>query len=187
MKLFIKNMVCNRCIMVVQNQLSSLGYKIKNIKLGEVDLFEENVSNENIEEIKDNLFNLGFELIDDKKSKLIEQIKTLILESIYLNEEFIPTNYSNYISDKLGYEYNYLSTLFSNFEGITLEKYIINLKIERIKELIIYDELNLNEISYKMGYSSVAYLSNQFKKVTGLSPSHFKKIKDNKRKFLDKI
>jgi AraC-like DNA-binding protein len=130
----------------------------------------------------------GFELIDDKKSKLIDSIKTLIIEKIHHSGEGREViNYSDYISGKIGYDYSYLSNLFSSVEGTTIEKYIILQKIEKVKELLVYDELTLNEISYQLDYSSVQHLSSQFKKITGLTPSHFKKLKENKRKPLDSI
>ena len=185
--LFIKNMVCNRCIKVVNDELYKLKIQVKKIELGKVEISGP-LNNLQIEEVKTVLNKNGFELIDDKKSQLIGQIKTLVIQRVhYLKQDEKQENTSDYISSKVGYDYSYLSNLFSSVEGTTIEKYIINQKIEKIKELLVYDELNLNEISYQMGYSSVQHLSNQFKKVTGLSPTYFKKLKENKRKPLDKV
>jgi len=184
--LYIKNMVCNRCIMVVQNELDKLGLTVKSIKLGEVALEKEPTPEE-----KDNLDNvlipLGFEVIDDKKSRVIEKIKNIIINLVHHQENDTKTNLSDVLSSKLHHDYNYLSNLFSEVEGTTIEKYFIAQKIEKVKELLVYDELSLSEIADRMNYSSVAYLSNQFKKVTGLTPSHFKKIREDRRKPLDKV
>ena len=185
--LHIKNMVCNRCIKVVAEELTKLGMSIKKIELGMVEIASqpESVSIDKISEV---LKKSGFELIDDKKSQLIGQIKTIVIEFIHYNKEKAEhINFSDFLSKEVGYDYSYLSNLFSSVEGTTIEKYIINQKIEKVKELLVYDELSLNEIAYEIGYSSVQHLSNQFKKITGLSPSHFKKIKENWRKPLDKI
>lgn len=186
--LYIKNMVCSRCIKVVREELEKLGLKVDKIILGEVKVITQN--NEiNIEKIKEVLEENGFELLDDKQAKLVEEIKIAIIELIHHKSENENNNvhFSRYLSDKLGVSYQYLSTLFSSMEGITIEKYIINQKIEKVKELLVYDELNLSEISYKLGYSSVQHLSNQFKKITGLTPSEFKKLRDKPRLPLDKI
>ena len=184
--LFIKNMVCNRCIMVVQNELEKLGLTVKNIKLGEVTLDKELAEN-----VKTNLVQaltvLGFELIDDKKSRIIEKIKNIIIELVHHQNNDAKTNLSDVLSSQLHHDYNYLSNLFSEIEGTTIEKYFIAQKIEKVKELLVYDELSLSEIAFRLNYSSVAYLSNQFKKVTGLTPSYFKQIKEGKRKPLDKL
>lgn len=185
--LHIKNMVCNRCIRVVKEELSKLGFQIESIELGKVTL-QNMPAHAQLDKLKEVLLNNGFELIDDKKSKVIEQIKTLIIQLVHHDKEKPESiNSSDFLSEETGYDYSYLSNLFSSVEGITIEKYIINQKIEKVKELLVYDELTLNEISYQLGYSSVQHLSNQFKKVTGLSPSHFKKLKENKRKPLDAI
>lgn len=186
MKLYIKNMVCNRCILVVRNEIEKLGYHPQSVNLGEVEFdFEPN------DEVKSTislaLQPLGFNLIDNKKSRLIEQIKTSIIELVHNNDSDLKINLSDFLSHKLKHEYHYLSSLFSEVEGITIEKYFIAQKIERVKELLVYDELSLTEIAHQLNYSSVAYLSNQFKKVTGLTPSYFKKIKGNKRKSLDQL
>ncbi|MFT3904018.1 MAG: AraC family transcriptional regulator [Niabella sp.] len=188
MKLHIRNMVCERCILVVRNELEKMGLPIKDILLGEVELGRKITPAEK-ETLEGILKSLGFELIDDKKSKLIEQVKTLIIELVHYKptEEQPALNLSAYLSRELLHDYHYLSNLFSEVEGTTIEKYYIAQKIEKVKELLVYDELSLSEIADRLNYSSVAYLSNQFKKVTGLTPSHFKKVKANKRKPLDKV
>ncbi len=184
--IFIKNMVCDRCIMVVQNELEKLGLDAKNIKLGEVILSKEITSLEK-ENLSKTLEPLGFEIIDDKKSRIIEKIKNTIIDLVHHQDSDVKTNLSDVLSDKLHHDYNYLSNLFSEVEGTTIEKYFIAQKVEKVKELLVYDELSLSEIANRLNYSSVAYLSNQFKKVTGLTPSHFKQIKEDKRKPLDKV
>lgn len=185
-KIYIKNMVCNRCIMVLRSELERLGIEPVSVELGEVTLSEvlDNVQKERLE---DKLESLGFSLIDDKKARLIEQIKTLIIELVHYNNNDIKINLSDYLSEKVHHDYNYISNLFSEVEGTTIEKYFIAQKIEKVKELLVYDELTLNEIAFKLNYSSVAHLSAQFKKVTGLTPTHFKQIKTNKRKPLDEV
>ena len=184
--LFIKNMVCNRCIMVVQNELEKLGLDFTDIKLGEVTLTRELHLDErnSLEEV---LVPLGFEVIDDKKGRIIEKIKNSIIDLVHRQDNDAKNNLSDILSEKLKHDYNYLSNLFSEVEGTTIEKYFIAQKIEKIKELLVYDELSLSEIAIRLNYSSVAYLSNQFKKVTGLTPSHFKQIREEKRKPLDKV
>lgn len=184
--IFIKNMVCDRCIMVVQNELEKLGLDAKNIKLGEVILSKEITSLEK-ENLSKTLEPLGFEVIDDKKGRIIEKIKNIIIDLVHHQNSDVKTNLSDVLSDKLHHDYNYLSNLFSEVEGTTIEKYFIAQKVEKVKELLVYDELSLSEIANRLNYSSVAYLSNQFKKVTGLTPSHFKQIKEDKRKPLDKV
>ncbi|MBN2639274.1 MAG: helix-turn-helix transcriptional regulator [Bacteroidales bacterium] len=180
-------MVCNRCIKVITDEFTKLDFKIDSIELGMVVVSSE-LTNEQIENARKVLDENGFELIDDKKSLLIESIKTLVIKMVhYSDEHFESVNKSDYIAQNLGHDYSYLSNLFSSVEGITIEKYYINQKIERVKELLVYEELSLNEISYRLNYSSVQHLSNQFKKVTGLTPSHFKKLKENKRKPLDEV
>ncbi len=179
-------MVCNRCILAVQQIMKELDIPFTAIRLGEVDLLA-SISDEKSAVLSDHLIAIGFELIDDKKSRLIEKIKTTVIDFVRYSTEQHKTNLSDYLADKLNYEYNYLSTFFSEIEGTTIEKYYIAHKIERVKELLVYDELSLSEIAYQMGYSNVAYLSNQFKKVMGLTPSHFKNIKTEKRKPLDKL
>lgn len=184
--IFIKNMVCDRCIMVVQNELEKLGLDAKNIKLGEVILSKEITSLEK-ENLSKTLEPLGFEVIDDKKGRIIEKIKNIIIDLVHHQDSDVKTNLSDVLSDKLHHDYNYMSNLFSEVEGTTIEKYFIAQKVEKVKELLVYDELSLSEIANRLNYSSVAYLSNQFKKVTGLTPSHFKQIKEDKRKPLDKV
>ena len=180
-------MVCNRCIKVVQEEFEKLNLEIETIELGKVSISSK-LNDSTISNIKEVLDKNGFELIDDKKSKLIDRIKTLIIEITHYDKEVSPSiNSSEFISKEIGYDYSYLSNLFSSVEGITIEKYIINQKIEKVKELLVYDEFSLNEISFQLGYSSVQHLSNQFKKITGLTPSHFKKLKENKRKPLDEV
>ena len=185
-KLYIKNMVCDRCKMVVKSELEKLGINPSKIDLGEVTL-DKPIGQTLKQQVKSILSTLGFELIDDKRSRLIEQIKTLIIELVHYNNNELKINLSDYLSQKLHHEYNYISNLFSEVEGTTIEKYFIAQKIERVKELLVYDELTLSEIAFRLNYSSTAHLSSQFKKVTGLTPSHFKEIKASKRKPLDKV
>ena len=179
-------MVCNRCILVVQNELDKLGIEATNIKLGEITLKKDLTTKER-EELENVLDPLGFKVIDDKKSRMIEKIKNVIIDLVHHQDNDAKTNLSDVLSDALHHDYNYLSNLFSDIEGTTIEKYFIAQKVEKIKELLVYDELSLSEIADRMNYSSVAYLSNQFKKVTGLTPSHFKQIREDKRKPLDKV
>lgn len=179
-------MVCNRCIMAVENELVKLGINAAQVSLGEVQL-DQSLSSIQLKTFTEAIESLGFELIDDKKSRIIEQIKKAIIQLVHYNNNESKVNISDYLSDLLHLDYNYLSNLFSEVEGTTIEKYYIAQKIEKVKELLVYDELSLSEIADKLNYSSVAYLSNQFKKVTGLSPSHFKQIKAEKRKPLDEV
>ena len=183
---FVKNMVCNRCIVVVQDEMKKLGLEIENIKLGEVTLEKDLTSGERVA-LRKILVPLGFEVIDDKKSRIIEQIKNVIINLVHYEDNNLKSNLSDVLSKKLNHDYNYLSSLFSEVESTTIEKYFIAQKIEKVKELLVYDELSLSEIALQLNYSSVAYLSNQFKKVTGLTPSHFKQIREDKRKPLDKV
>jgi AraC-like DNA-binding protein len=184
--LFIKNMVCNRCILAVENELKKLNLKVEKIQLGEVVLDKE-LNLEEKEAVRKILVSQGFELIDDRKNQIIEQIKNSIINLVHHFDGEIKVNISEMLSNKLSYDYSYLSKLFSEVEGTTIEKYLIAQKIEKVKELLVYDELSLSEIALRLNYSSVAYLSNQFKKVTGLTPSYFKSIKEKKRKPLDEI
>lgn len=186
LKLYIKYMVSNRCKMVVKEELKKLGLHFIVVDLGEVDIME-NISMEKRSALKANLLLLGLELMDDKKAMMIEKIKTVIIEMVHHSNENIKVNFSDYLSQKMNHDYTYLSNLFSEVQGTTIEQYIISHKIERIKELIIYGELNVTEIAWKMGYSSVAHLSSQFKKVTGLTPSHFKQLKDKRRSPIEDI
>ncbi|MCC7231421.1 MAG: helix-turn-helix transcriptional regulator [Bacteroidia bacterium] len=186
MKLYIKNMVCNRCILAVENELKNLGFHPVHISLGEAEL-EQPLTDADKQKIRIRLQALGFEIINDKKSRLIDQIKTAIIKLVHQQSGDLKINLSDYVTDKLNRDYSYLSGLFSEVEGITIEKYFISQKIERVKELLVYDELTLSEIAFELNYSSVAHLSNQFKKITGLTPGHFKKIRDVKRKPLDEL
>lgn len=180
-------MVCNRCIKVVEEELLNLGHSIKFIELGKVQ-FEHNLDENQIQEISEVLHINGFELISDKKSRIVLKIKTSIIDIVHHQKEYNKSiNLSSFLSKTIGYDYSYLSNLFSSVEGTTIEKYLINQKIEKVKEYLVYDEQNLNEIAFRMGYSSTQHLSNQFKKVTGLSPTYFKKVGVHKRKPLDKI
>ena len=179
-------MVSNRCKMAVKEELKKLGLHFIVVDLGEVEIMED-ITYEQKEKLKVGLLNSGLELMDDKRSVLIGKIKNVIVEMIHHSDESIKINFSIYLSDKLHHDYTYLANLFSEVQGITIEHFIINHKIERIKELIIYDELNITEIAHLMNYSSVSHLSNQFKKVTGLSPSHFKKLKVKRRNPIEEI
>ena len=179
-------MVCNRCILVVKNELERIGFKPTSLTLGEVEL-EGEINNDEKATINSHLQTFGFELIDDKKSRLIGQIKSLIIELVHHQNSELKANLSDLLSSHLHHDYTYLSNLFSEVEGTTIEKFFIAQKIEKVKELLVYDELSLSEIAHQMNYSSVGYLSNQFKKVTGLTPTHFKDIKENKRKPLDEV
>ncbi len=178
MKLHIKYMVSNRCKIAVKEALKKLGLHYIIVDLGEVEIMED-ITNEQRMQLKTALHNSGLELMDEKRAILIEKIKNIIIDMVHYTEtdELIKTNFSDFLSSKLNYDYTYLANLFSEIQGITIEKFIIQHKVERIKELMVYGELNITEIAWKMNYSSVAHLSNQFKKVTGLSPSHFKQLK----------
>ncbi len=186
--LLIRNMVCNRCIKVVKEELTKLGLDVRNVRLGEAEVTG-NKEELPLDKIRKALEENGFELIEDKKAKIIEEIKLLILELVRRDEQENPPHekYSEYIVEKIGLDYHYLSNLFSSVENITIEQYIILEKIERAKELLKYGELTLSEIAYRLGYSSVQHLSNQFKKITGLTASRFKNMTENTRKPLDKI
>lgn len=179
-------MVSARCKMAVKEELKKLGLHFMVVELGEVEVME-NLSTEMREELKTALLVSGLELMDDKRAVLIEKIINVVTEMIHYSDETPKMNYSDFISEKLNYDYTYLSNLFSEVRGMTLQQFIIVNKIERAKELLLYDEMNLTEISYKLHYSSVAHLSNQFKKVTGLSPSQFKNLKDKKRSSIEDI
>lgn len=180
MKLYIKNMVCGRCKMVVKSELEKLGLQPVSVELGEVEILD--VITENQKAILLNhLQALGFDLIDDKKSKAIEKVKTMIIDLVHHKNNELKTNLSDYLSKHLNQDYNSLSNLFSEVENITIEKYFISQKIEKVKELIIYNEFSLSEIADMLNYSNVAHLSNQFKKVTGFTPTYFKNLKNKKR------
>ena len=186
--LFIRNMVCNRCVKVVSEELQQLGLDVRSISLGEA-VVAGNTEEGMLRKVKGALERNGFELIEDKRIKTIEQIKLAVLRLVRSEapESDSGGKYSNYIARELGQDYQGLSTLFSSMESVTIEQYVILQKIERVKELLKYGELTLSEISYTLGYSSVQHLSNQFKKVTGLTPSRFKKLMENSRKPLDKV
>lgn len=186
MKLYIKNMVCSRCEIAVTTELEKIGLTIISIKLGEVELSRDLDNSEN-QLLAKNLNVLGFELLDDKISKTVERIKNLIINLVHYQTEKQKSNLSSYLADNLKQDYSTLSSLFSETEGTTIEKYFINQKIEKIKELIIYDELNLSEIANQLNYSSISHLSNQFKKITGFSPTHFKQLKDKKRQRIEDL
>jgi AraC-like DNA-binding protein len=186
MKLFIKNMVCQRCKIAVKSELEKLGLNPISVELGEIEISDKSIAPIK-NELRQRLEAIGFFLIDDKKSKIIEKIKTLIVELVHQQDNNLTTNLSEYLSSKLLQDYSKLSNLFSEVEGITIEKYFIAQKIEKIKELIMYDELSLSEIALKLNYSSVAHLSNQFKKATGFSPSFYKSLKAKKRKQIDDV
>jgi AraC family transcriptional regulator len=187
MTLYVKNMVCDRCIMIVDQQLRNLGFLVKDISLGKVEV-EPEPDAAKLQDVSSALQVLGFELIDKEKDQIIEQVKNEVINLVHysdLNE--INQSLMHIIADRLNKDYTYLSRLFSDAEGTTIERYIIQQKIEKVKELIGYGELNLNEISYKMGYSSSAHLSAQFKAVTGMSPSKYKSAADQNRKPLDRV
>jgi len=173
-------MVSNHCKLAVKEELKKLGLHFIVVDLGEVEIMEE-LSPDLKDQLKSGLLNAGFELMDDKRAVLIERIINVIIEMVHHTSDIIKINFSDFLSKKLGLDYTYLSNMFSEVKGITIQQFIIIHKVERIKELLMYDELNLTQISYKLNYSSVAHLSNQFKKITGLSPSHFKKLKDKRR------
>ncbi len=186
MKLYIKYMVSNRCKIAVKEELKKLGLHFIVVDLGEVEVME-NITPEQQEQLRLALLDNGFELMDDKRSVLVERIKNVVIDMVHYSDEVIKINFSDYLSEKLNHDYTYLANLFSEVQGTTIEKFIINHKVERIKELIMYDELNISEIAWKMNYSSVAHMSNQFKKVTGLTPTHFKKLKIKRRMPIEEI
>jgi AraC-like DNA-binding protein len=186
LKLYIKNMVCIRCEMVVKSELEKIGIQYRSVKIGETEIYNELTAEQRTQ------FNLalkksGLELLDDNKSILVEKIKNVIIELVHYNEELIKVNLSDYLREKLGYDYTYLANLFSEVKGTTIEQFFIAHRIERVKELLVYDELNLSEIANKLHYSSSAHLCKQFKKVTGLTPSHFKKLKNARRDTLENV
>jgi AraC-like DNA-binding protein len=172
--------------MLVKEELKNLGLKCLQVDLGTVEI-KENLSPEKRELLKNTLLKSGLELLEDSKSILIEKIKSLIVEMIHYEDEIPKVNYSTYISEKLDYDYTYLANTFSEVKGITIQQYIIYHKIEKVKELLLYDQLTLTEISYRLHYSSVAHLSNQFKKITGLTPSYYKSLKKKRNKNLEKL
>ena len=186
--LTIKNMVCNRCIRVVREELENMGLDVRSVILGEV-IIASKKNKLDLMKIKSVLNSNGFDIVDDRKAKIVEKIKNAIIRLIHhsSNLEEFEMSYSQYLSKEVNAEYHQISTLFSSIEGITIEKYIILQKIERVKELLKYDEQTLSEIAYQMGYSSVSHLSNQFKKITGLTPTSFKKLTRPDRKPIDQL
>jgi YesN/AraC family two-component response regulator len=186
MKLYVKNMVCIRCKMVVKDVLTKLGLRYNSVRLGEVEL-PESINPEQRERLRIALSKAGLELMDDRKSVLIQKIKTVIIELVHYSDKPLAVNLSTYLEEQLQHDYTYLANLFSEVQGTTIEKFTISHKIERVKELLVYNELTLTEIAYKMHYSSVAHLCKQFKKVTGLTPSHFKSLKDKRRSMLEDL
>ena len=187
-RIYIKNMVCNRCVMVVGQELNRIGFDVEKVSLGEAEI-KDPLDEASLKRIDAALEPLGFQRIDDRKGRMVEAIKNTVIKIIYSPEVDRKFNWSTMLSEALHYDYNYLSNLFSSLEGITLEQYIIRQKIERVKELLFYDELNLSQIAVQLGYSSVAHLSAQFKKVTGFTPSELKKARnlEESRKSLDKV
>jgi len=179
-------MVSNRCKMLVKEELKNLNLHFILVDLGEVEIMED-LTPEKRQELSDALAESGLELMEDKKSIIIEKIKTVIINMVHHSDELLKVNFSDFLSEKLNYDYTYLANLFSEVQGTTIGHFLISHKIERIKELIIYDELNITEIAWKMNYSSVAHLSNQFKKETGLTPSHFKQLKTKRRMPIEEI
>lgn len=187
MDVYIKNMVCDRCVRVVREELEKLGLKVERVELGKAEVVADSAT-VNLETIKRVLKRNGFEYLEDRKAQSVEQVKTLIIELIRSDQlEHMDVNLSEYLAKRMGKNYHYLSGLFSSVTSITIERYVILQKIERVKELLAYDELSLSEIAYRLGYSSVQHLSTQFKTVTGLSPSHFKGLMFGKRKSLDRV
>ena len=186
MKIYIKNMVCNRCKWVVQTELEKTGLTVQHVELGEVEL-KEDLNKTQLEQIGAMLEGFGFELLSDHSARLIEQIKTTIIEIVKDQDKLARKNLSSFLSEALHKEYSYLSKLFSEKEGTTIEQYYILQKIERTKELLVYNEQSLTQIAFDLGYSSTAHLSSQFKKITGLTPSHFKELRVKDRKSLDEV
>ncbi len=179
-------MVCIRCQMVVKSELDKLGLRSVDVKIGEANIID-NISAEKLEQLDIALRKSGLELMGNRKSILVEKIKNAIIDLVHYTDDQIKVNLSDYLSEKLNYDYTYLANLFSEVKGITIEKFYLKHKIEKVKELIVYDELNLSEIAFKMNYSSVAHLSNQFKKITGLTPTHFKALKNKRRNTLENL
>lgn len=179
-------MVCIRCKMVVKEELTKLGLNYISVELGEAEIHE-TLTADIRDRIKMALLRSGLELMDDKKSVLIQKIKNAIVEQVHYSEQPLTIKFSEFLSQKLQHDYTYLANLFSEVQGVTIEKFVITHKIERVKELLVYNELNLTEIAYQMHYSSVAHLSSQFKRVTGLTPSHFKQLKDKRRSMLEDL
>jgi AraC-like DNA-binding protein len=185
-KLYVKYMVSLRCILKVKDELKKLRIRYVVVDLGVIEILED-ITDEQRKQLKLNLLKSGLELLDDQRSILIEKIKNVVVEMIHYSDELPKVNYSDYISEKLGYDYTYLSNIFSEVKGITLQQFIIIHRIEKVKELLLYDELNLTEISYRLQYSSVAHLSNQLKKITGLTPSFYKQLKQKRQGNLENL
>lgn len=179
-------MVCNRCKMVVKSEIEKFGLHTLSVELGEVELAEE-VDEQKKKQLNERLLPLGFALMDDKKIRIIEKVKNIIIDLVQNKNSELTSNLSNHLSKALHHDYTYITNLFTQVEGTTIEQYFIAQKIERVKELLVYDEMSLSEIAYQFNYSSVSHLSKQFKKVTGLTPSHFKQLKENKRKPLEEL
>jgi len=186
MDINVKNMVCNRCIMVVSQIFNEAEIKVESVQLGKVKTTEE-VDPDKLDKVNEKLKTVGFEIINDSKRRLIEKIKTATIDYVYNHEGENKINFSEYLVNKMNLDYPYLSSLFSSVEGTTIEKHLIQLKIERVKELLVYDEKNLSEIAWELGYSSVSHLSGQFKKITGFTPSYFKKLGEQKRKSINDV
>ncbi len=186
MKIYIKYMVSHRCKLLVGEELKKLGIDYRSLDLGVVETIED-LTAEQLMTLKKNLLISGLELLDDSRSIFIERIKNVVIEMIHYSDELPKINISNYISERLGYNYTYLSNLFSEVQGITLQQFIIIHRIEKAKELLLYDQLNLSEISYRLQYSSVAHLSGQFRKVTGLTPTFYKNLQKKRRKMLESL
>lgn len=186
MKLFIKYMVCIRCKMVVASELEKLGIEYSKIDLGEVQL-RDGISEEQKVALNVSLKKYGLEILEDRKSQIIERIKNIIIELIHYSDEELRVNFSQLLSEKLNLDYTYLANMFTEVTGSSIQQFIMNHKIEHVKELIFYNELNLSEIAWKLHYSSVQHLSSQFKKITGLTPSQFKELKNKRLKALDEI
>lgn len=186
MKLYIKYMVSLRCKLMVKEELKKLGLKYVSVELGVVEIMED-ITPEQKDQLKENLLVSGLELLEDNRSILIEKIKNVIIEMVHYSDEVPKVNYSDHISEKLGYDYTYLANTFSEVKGITIQQFIILHKVERVKELLIYDELTLSEIAYKLHYSSGAHLSTQFKKITGLTPTYYKKLKEKRKGNLEDL
>lgn len=186
MKLYIKYMVSQRCKMLVKEELEKLGVNCISVELGIAEI-EDDITEEQLDTFRTNLKESGLELLENEKHILVEKIKSIVIEMIHYADEMPKVNNSDYISKKLGYNYTYLSNTFSEVKGMTIQQYIILHKIEAAKELLLYDQLNLTEIAYKLNYSSVAHLSNQFKKITGLTPSYFKELKEKREKNLEDL
>ena len=186
MQLYIKNMVCPRCVTAVRNELEQMNLTINSVELGEAEIANE-LTPEEHKHLEQSLKKLGFEIIEDRKSRIIEQVKNEIVYLVHHSDEILKTNLSSWLAERLNYDYTYLSNLFSEVEATTIEKYYISQRIEKVKELLVYDELSLAEIADALGYSSAAYLSSQFKKVTGLTPTFYKSVKETKRRNIDEL